>query len=161
MNVAEVTFTRKFCAAHRIASDPGVCSRIHGHNYVAEITVKRIALGDRSALSSEGFVVPADKIKDLVDKKYDHRLILDESDSLMVGRHRDTWHSKNNLEGTLLKNVEAEGWIVRVPGPPSTENMAQWIANDVAELMRHAKGSTCQVYVKLFETDTIQAWATA
>jgi len=141
-NVAEVTFTRKFSAAHRIASDPGVCQRIHGHNYRVEITVRRMIAGEGGkVVSGDGFVIPADMIKEQVDRKYDHKLILDVDDP--VGQ---------NFGGD---------WIVETPGPPSTENLARWICDDVTRLMSYVGGTLCTVTVILHETDTISAKAEA
>lgn len=147
---AVVMFNRKFSAAHRIASDPGVCQRIHGHNYEVKIVVSREALDpDAREVNDSGFVVPADMIKDLIDRKYDHKLILDETDPLQL-----------YTSETPLHEPEYE-WVVRVPGPPSTENLARWIAEDVKALMDHAGDCDCRVLVVVKETDTISAEATA
>lgn len=128
-------FTRRFCAAHRLMDDPGVCSRIHGHNYEAEILV------ESDALWLSNMVIPADEIKRVVDEKYDHRLILE-------------------LDDPLVDIVDC----VVVQGAPSTEYLASQIADDVATaawdfLKGHAQG--VHVTVLLRETPTIQAQATA
>lgn len=141
---AEATFTRKFSAAHRIATDSGVCQRIHGHNYKVEITVRRIPIGGER-VSTDGFVVPADLIKGIVDKKYDHKLLLDKDDKLILDLLRST--------------IAGSDWLVPTPGPPSTENLARWICDDVVDLMTHATGTICTVTVKVYETDTIMATA--
>lgn len=144
MDPAEVVFTRKFSAAHRIAADPGVCQRVHGHNYKVEISVRRLPMAQdaTSVSTSTGFVVPADVIKKLVDKKYDHKLILAENDDVL------SWNVRH-----------ADDWIVRTPGPPSTENLARWICDDVLSTMKLLHGTIIVVHVTVWETDTIRATA--
>ena len=138
-------FTRKFSAAHRVAGDPGVCRRIHGHNYLAEITVT----SDR--LDATQFVIPADLVKEVVDERFDHKLILDFDDALGP-QMLQSW--------TLIDRT----WIAYVVGPPSTENLSREIAESVvANLIEHHadENMTGSCTVQLTETPTIQAQFTA
>jgi 6-pyruvoyl-tetrahydropterin synthase len=105
--MATAQFTRRFSAAHRLANDGGPCNRIHGHNYEAEIIVESNILGENN------MVIPADRVKAYVDLKYDHRLILSKDDFLLLDF---TW---------------PEGWVTIVDSDPSTEYLAQKIAEDV------------------------------
>lgn len=146
----QATFTRRFSAAHRVAGDPGACQRIHGHNYEAEITVT----ADKAGPS--GFVVPADSVKAHVDGVFDHMLILAEDDPLVLGVKRGTAHPAN---GPLLHNLE--GWITRVPFTPSTENLAQYIADQIAGVTGVENPEASEIVVRVFlrETPTIAAKA--
>jgi 6-pyruvoyl-tetrahydropterin synthase len=140
------TFTRRFSAAHRVAEDPGACHRIHGHNYEAEITVRC------NALDTAGFVLPADAVKEVVDRKYDHRLILDAEDRVCI-------KFNDGVEWDQHDAHIAREWIVRVPFVPSTEHLAEKIAWDVADacLAHHESVDSIDVTVVLRETPTIQA----
>jgi 6-pyruvoyl-tetrahydropterin synthase len=146
--MAVATFTRTFSAAHRIAGDEGVCHRIHGHNYLVEITVETLGLDDN------GFTVPADKIKDVVDRKYDHRLLLDKDDPLTLARRVPLTGFQEDEGRTRLEGMpEDTGWVVRIDGPPSTERLAYQIATDVRDL----DPRITDVGVTLYETATIAA----
>jgi 6-pyruvoyltetrahydropterin/6-carboxytetrahydropterin synthase len=133
-----VTFTRKFSAAHRIPDDPGICSNIHGHNYRVEIEVFS------REVDENGFVIPADEIKMIVDRKFDHSLILSTKDPIAA--------LKSDLKNT---DLWASLKVVYLPFSPSTENLAKYIAQQVAQAIE----GHCTVTVDLFETDTIAARA--
>lgn len=144
-----VQFTRKFSAAHRIVGG-GICERIHGHNYEAEIIVETNVLGD------ENFIVPADLVKVLVDGRYDHRLILVQDDPLLL--------KLNTFFGEVAVNQGSAVWIVSTSGTPSTEFLAQQIAEDVAQVAWDYLGGNTNMqldYVEvtclLRETPTISA----
>ncbi|UJS28365.1 6-pyruvoyl tetrahydropterin synthase family protein [Macrococcoides canis] len=59
-----------FSAAHFIPNEQaGVCSRVHGHTYFANVTIG----GD--ALDAMGFLVNFRDIKSIISDTFDHRLI--------------------------------------------------------------------------------------
>lgn len=142
----KVTFTRRFSAAHRIPSDPGKCHRIHGHNYEAEISVEVIFETDIN-----GFIFPADLIKVFVDDRYDHKLIISPSDHLYVAI----------TDFANDEQARGDDWIaVCYQGPPSTENLAAQIAEDIrGGVLQHYDDPDmdCKVEVTLRETPTIAA----
>jgi 6-pyruvoyl-tetrahydropterin synthase len=149
------TFTRRFSAAHRVAGDPGVCQRIHGHNYEAVIRIDLYG-----ELDQANFVFPADRVKALVDRKYDHRLILDDNDPII----------DPGYIGMAIRDIGEQfgDWVVTVPGSPSTEFLAHTIADaicaDVVEYHGGTRSSLLQgvkVRVQLRETPTIEAIARA
>jgi 6-pyruvoyl tetrahydropterin synthase/QueD family protein len=121
-------FNRKFSAAHRI-QEAGPCGRIHGHNWEVHIKVAVQQLHN-------GMTINSDKIKDVVDKKYDHMLILHRHDP--------------------LRDVLNPLWIVCTPEDPTTENLAQLIAEDVADEVIAPQGHG-YVEVTVHETATISA----
>lgn len=137
-----VRFNRTFAAAHRVWNDPGKCSNIHGHNYdvVVEITV--------DALNEQNFVTPFEAVKNVVDS-FDHVLILDQADPL--------------LSGELFLNAIGSLRIHAVPGVPSTEFMAQLLADDIAEAVLEANEQArhTTVSLSLRETAGIEAAASA
>lgn len=46
----ELTVVVEFEAAHRIVDYPGKCNRLHGHNWVVEVTIKGNRLNDLGML---------------------------------------------------------------------------------------------------------------
>lgn len=125
------SFNRVFAAAHRVWNDPGKCANIHGHNYRVKINVMTCNLTDQN------FTVPLDTIKEVVDA-LDHSIIIDQADPL-----RDAI-SAMPIEVSFMEGV------------PSTEFLAQWIADAVAASRRGI-----DVTVELQETDSIVAWGQA
>jgi len=78
-----VTCRVEFDAAHRLVGHKGACCNLHGHRYVAEVTV----CGER--LNEFGMVVDFGDIKkeirDFVDNLWDHNILLNSQDSLAEG----------------------------------------------------------------------------
>lgn len=148
------TFTRRFSAAHRLKDDDSPCRRIHGHNYIAVITVD-------CAYTWDGMVVPAEKIKEVVDEVYDHRLILEEGDVLEVGYQVPLTGFPED-EGRI-QFQPMDFFIVRVPEAPTTEMLANQIAWDVRKVVRqwNKRANKGYVQVTLHETPTISAEACA
>jgi 6-pyruvoyltetrahydropterin/6-carboxytetrahydropterin synthase len=130
-------FRRVFSAAHRLWNDQSKCANIHGHNYVAEVTVRVARL-----TAAPEFVVPFDAIKTVVDD-LDHALILDVADP----------------DATYLQRVTR---VVCVMGAPTTENLARVLAGDIAHvvLVENRETAWCRVTVHLQETDAISASVT-
>ncbi|MFC5471689.1 6-pyruvoyl tetrahydropterin synthase family protein [Cohnella suwonensis] len=68
----ELNKDMQFAAAHYIPSDKaGVCSRMHGHTYFANVTIA----GDE--LDDTGFLVDFSVIKKLVHGRFDHSSLND------------------------------------------------------------------------------------
>lgn len=135
-------FHRVFAAAHRIWNDESKCSNIHGHNFTADV---EIAVPDDAGMTPQGFVVPFDVVKGVIDT-YDHVLILDVADPLAaIERARFFTDSGCRLE--------------RVAFAPSTENMASYFARRIASETFHANPGAEGgiVTVELRETEGIAA----
>lgn len=131
-------FDRTFQAAHRLLNHDGKCSRIHGHNFEVAMHIETDFVGE------DGFVVEFDHVKQLIDA-YDHRLILNEDDDLRLGDPAD------------------ETWYVHVPGDPTTEFMAQYLAHELAIMVRrkNERAGAIRVHVTLRETESIAAMGVA
>ncbi|WLV24940.1 6-carboxytetrahydropterin synthase QueD [Aciduricibacillus chroicocephali] len=62
-----------FAAAHYVPHDEaGPCQRTHGHTYFVNVTVA----GD--VLDEQGFLINFKMIKDLIHKRFDHRILNDD-----------------------------------------------------------------------------------
>lgn len=139
----DASFTRVFCAAHRVWNDEGKCRNIHGHNYTAEVGVSI-----EGSLNEQGFVAPFSCIKDAIDD-YDHALILDKDDPI--------------LERGLSLFHDFDFRLRLVDGPPSTEVMAQLLADRIcaAVLAENTDANRAIVAVALQETAGIKAFGEA
>lgn len=133
----------KFCAAHRLYKYEGVCSNIHGHNYIAEIHV------EQDILDSLGMVIDFKKISetigDWIDKNWDHALLYHKNDiqlgDLLI----------YGAELAFLKNF-------MMPYNPTAENMAKYLLETVNSLFIHHNGFRI-LKVRIWETDTSYAEA--
>jgi 6-pyruvoyltetrahydropterin/6-carboxytetrahydropterin synthase len=130
----KVTFHRVFSAAHRLHGDPSKCQNIHGHNYRVSVVIDGVMPADIDMM------VPFDRIKEVVDD-YDHALILDQADPLL-----------HDL-GTVSK-------VITTLGRPTTEIVAQTLADEVAIVVRRW-GVVAQITIVLAETDNIVATCTS
>lgn len=77
------TCTRRFewDAAHRVLGHKGKCRHLHGHRYVAEVTVSA------KKLDNLGMVIDFSVLKEIVgkwiDDMWDHNILLNEKDPLL------------------------------------------------------------------------------
>jgi len=91
-------------AAHRQPKHPGHCSQIHGHNWVFEVEFTA------DTLDSCGFVVDVGKlrwIQQMIDDEFDHRLILNENDPLLM--LLEILEDKKLAELTIVPDCSMEG----------------------------------------------------
>jgi 6-pyruvoyltetrahydropterin/6-carboxytetrahydropterin synthase len=138
----EVTKIFKFDAAHRLYSYQGLCNHIHGHTYVAEITISA------EALNSQEMVVDFKEIKQKIggwiDENWDHALLL---------------HSADPLSNVIKKVIDMPR-LYLFDSNPTAEAMAT-ILCAVAEEYYRDRGALNVGSVKIWETPTSYAECTA
>jgi 6-pyruvoyl-tetrahydropterin synthase len=110
--------------AHRLSLDTGKCKQIHGHGMQVELTLLANegpnGMAVNSANQSMEFGAMKNMFRVYIDTKYDHHLVLNESDpwaqliNISTDRDMNDWQS---LPG-----------LTTVPGDPTTENLCKWIA---------------------------------
>jgi 6-pyruvoyltetrahydropterin/6-carboxytetrahydropterin synthase len=135
----EVTKIFHFEAAHRLLNYEGKCKHIHGHTYVAEITIEASALDDKEMVVDFGEL--KEKIGKWLDRHWDHALLL---------------HSADPLVGVMKKVIE-DSRMYLFDTNPTAEAMADIlyeVANDdFNEPMRQLSVKS----VKIWETPTSYA----
>ena len=134
------TITRKieFDSAHRVMNHESKCRNLHGHRYVAEITV-RASSGDLDQLGRViDFSVLKSEIGAWVDEHWDHGCIVHRHDLDLIQLCKT-----NNWKCFLL-------W-----DNPTAENMASYLLEKCADLMYpHGIEVMC---IRLYETPN--CWA--
>ncbi|MDO6450264.1 6-carboxytetrahydropterin synthase QueD [Oceanobacillus profundus] len=111
----------QFAAAHYVPhEDAGKCQNIHGHTYFTNVTIA----GDE--LDHTGFLVDFKKIKDLIHKRFDHRMM---------------------NEDTKFSDQDAEYF-------PTTEVVARTIYEIIKEYLNTLSNNPTCVQVYLRETPT-------
>ena len=134
-----ITCTRAlvFCAGHRLLNYDGPCSNLHGHNYVAEVTFKRVG----GPLDNLGMVVDFREIKKLVgewiNKWWDHGVLLNEADPMQI---------------LLLEHRQK---VFTFPEDPTAEVMAHHLLGIVNDILED-KDLRCTQTV-IWETPTMSA----
>lgn len=76
-----VTKRIEFCYGHRLLDYDGICKHPHGHNAVAEIEVRSVALDERTMVCDFSDIKRV--VKGWVDRELDHRMILRRDDPLV------------------------------------------------------------------------------
>lgn len=145
-----VTITRKleFDAGHRVLKHESKCKHLHGHRYVAEITVAG------QELDSLGRVIDFGVVKQVVggwiDKVWDHNLILHPNDPLL--RALDGIRGADSL---LVEEILGGKEPFVLDSNPTAENMSRVLFEISDELLRPYDIKV--VAVRLFETPN--CWA--
>lgn len=131
--VVEVTLRYEFDAAHRLPNHPGKCRHLHGHRYVAEVTVTGQVDEETGMICDFADLKKA--IKDTIGP-WDHSLLLHKDDREWVPDPHWNQH--------------------RFDLPPT----AEWLATVAAILLEKPIGQigASLVSVRLFETPN--CWVT-
>lgn len=150
-----ITRKLEFDAGHRVLGHGGKCRHIHGHRYVAEISVRARELNDL------GMVIDFSCIKELVggwiDEYWDHNFICHPKDPLL---------DMDGVYGTEPPFREVFGgkkpYVMSLPhdmpekfANPTAENMVRELFN-VADILLSKEGVEV-VHVRLYETPN--SWA--
>ena len=120
MNIQVVRRIR-FCAGHRLYRHGGKCENLHGHNYVADISVSSNETDVVGRVVD--FAVLKQLFKGWIDEKWDHGFILYENDEQAINAIRSVDPYKLYL---LPKNPTAENMaahLLSVIGPNLLNNV--------------------------------------
>lgn len=134
-----ITVTRsfRFDAAHRVLGHGGKCRHLHGHSYLAEVTVAAPALDDLGFVID--FAVLKERVGGWIDREWDHNVLLNRSDPL-----RDALAREERLP------------YLMAPGQnPTAENIAAVLAKEAAVLL--APHGLTVVSVTVWETPNCRA----
>lgn len=127
----EVTKIVNFCGGHRLSNYNGLCSMIHGHNYVVEATIISDILNDI------GFVIDFKDLKRYLNEvieKLDHKTILKTGDKI-----------NEDIAAVVPKD-----WIVWFEVNPTAENISKFIYNSLKPNLSINQ----KLKIKVYETDT-------
>lgn len=96
----EVTITRTFSAAHRLAEIGGTCEKLHGHNFTVEVSVA----SDR--LAPDGLLIDFRELKGWTDEildGLDHRCLNDIPD--FSGRNPSSENIARHIHDRLKEKI--------------------------------------------------------
>lgn len=138
-----ITRRLEFDAGHRLMNHESKCSNVHGHRYVAEITVTAPSLDECGRVIDFG-VIKAD-VGGWIDDAWDHGFLFEVGDP--VGEALGISGGTDG-QGRALKTFP-------MPCAPSAENMADWLFRAASRLL--AKHDITVTRVRLYETPN--CWA--
>ena len=144
----QITRKLEFDAGHRVLGHESKCKHIHGHRYVAEVTV------EAKELDSISRVVDFSVVKTLVggwiDEYWDHNLILNENDPLVMEANKQPIES---TEHYLKRIVGRLPYLIPNLENPTAEVMAKILFHKAQELLPNL----AVTHVRLYETPA--CWA--
>ena len=95
----EVTIKQSFSAAHILKEIGGTCEKLHGHNFVVEISISS------SALSEEGILIDfrvLEKWADEILEELDHKYLND------ISYFKDTSPSSENIARYIYDRISGK-----------------------------------------------------
>lgn len=153
-----ITITRRFefDSAHRVWGHESKCKHLHGHRYVAELTVTS------NDLDNLGRVIDFSVVKDIVgrwiDNNWDHNILLHPEDRLGhiwtkayngTGpcHNKETKSNRAWMQALAIFDTKAP-YIFPKDTNPTAENIAKVLFENAARLLKHLpiKVTHCRVY---------------
>lgn len=103
--------------AHRLYELQGKCENIHGHSMWVDLKLHG-AVDSKGILAGLSFGDVKKRFRGFLDETFDHHLLLNQA---------DPWATLLGLDlgGKQLHNLPG---LMSMPGDPTTENLARWIA---------------------------------
>lgn len=143
MSITAVTRKFTFDAGHRILGHESKCRNVHGHRYVAEITVTTPQLDNLGRVID--FSVLKYKVGEWINEHLDHNFLCHEDDPLLnVGKETDS----KDLFGR-------EPFVMPHGMNPTAENIALLLSNVASNLLATHLISVCRV--RVWETENCYA----
>lgn len=151
----KITRKFEFDAGHRVLGHESKCANLHGHRYVAEVTVEDVSLDTIGRVID--FAVIKKEIGEWIDDNWDHNILLNMDDPLTTLYHFP------ELKISHTQNVRAKDvfgkknpYVMPPSFPnPTVENMVAVLFQVSFQLMM--KHGIKVTHVRLYETPN--CWA--
>jgi len=154
----QITKKLEFDAGHRVLGHESKCANLHGHRYVAAITVSSLQLDSISRVVD--FSVVKQLIGGWIDEFWDHNILLNMRDPLLdavVPKPPLTWSGIDTITDHVTSEPIFNGklpYLIPNLENPTAEVMARILYEKSIELLpKELK----VVNVRLFETPTCYA----
>lgn len=127
----DISLEVRFSAGHRILGHSGKCKHLHGHNYLAKVTLSCEKLDELGMVMD--FARLKEFVKTWIDRHWDHNMVLNVKDPL-VKLHAAPELMICHSTGVRAKDVFADKepyWMMF--GNPTAENMAKELYAIIAD----------------------------
>lgn len=151
----QITKKLEFDAGHRVLGHESKCANLHGHRYVAAITVSSLGLDSISRVVD--FSVVKQLVGGWIDENWDHNILLHENDPLnsIVRRANEEIPIDHEVfDWTDLVFGLKRPFVIPNLENPTAEVMARILYEKAIELLPK---ELRVVNVRLFETPTCYA----
>jgi len=141
----EITKEFKWEMGHRLVHHTGKCYNVHGHNYVAHVTIE-------GNLEKNGFVLDFGILKEIVkqwiDDNLDHAMMLNAEDPLCVKFDEMSYYL------TTFGDQKRPLKLIQVPFEPTAETIALFLIGHIKKPLEERYPNVKLKRVKIWETDS-------
>lgn len=147
----EITRRFEFDAAHRVYGHEGKCANLHGHRYVALVTVLAPRLDELGRVVD--FSILKEVIGKWIDENWDHNILLNSEDPM----GQVIWeHTRKEIRLLDSKSLILKNPFFFIDENPTAENIAAYLLNKCKILLE--KYTTIKpVRVEVYETPNCSA----
>ena len=143
-----ITRRLEFDAGHRVLDHEGKCNHLHGHRYVAEISVVSLGLDELGRVVD--FSVIKNKVGGWIDEHWDHNFLVHKNDPLLDATLYPDTHLNPSDTPTSEPIFGGKIPYIMREGNPTVENMAQELYFISQDLLNN--GGLSVQSVRLYET---------
>jgi len=152
--ITQITRKLEFDAGHRVLGHETKCKHLHGHRYVAMITVSALGLDSLSRVVD--FSVVKAKVGTWIDDNWDHNILLNPDDPLLDAAVDVEKDKDSPMELSDEPIWQGKQPFIMGPGQnPTAEVMAHYLF-DVSVSLLEKEGLTVE-RVRLYETPNCYA----
>lgn len=112
--------------AHRLYEMEGKCQQIHGHSMWVDLRLYG-QLNGTGVLEGLEFGAVKKRFRGWLDSTFDHHLLLNIKDPFAEVLYRGVGTPDQNRRYDVIEAMQLPG-LMAMPGDPTTENIAKWIA---------------------------------
>lgn len=156
--MAEITRRFEFDAAHRVLGHEGKCANLHGHRYVALVTVETAELDTLGRVID--YSVLKEEIGRWIDRKWDHNTLLNSDDPLVSILGDQSLKELEKLPPSETLHTNLKMPYVFEKNNPTAENIAAYLLT-VCKVILNRYPELEVTKVEVFETPNCSAVARA
>lgn len=140
MGTTQIMRRFEFEAAHRLLGHAGKCQYLHGHSYIAEVTIQAEKFDHLGMVVD--FAIIKEKIGGWIDEMWDHNTLLHRMDPLL--------RIPVSVDQPSLFFGKTP-YIMPDCGNPTAENMAKWLFR-ISKSLFSSQSSLKIAHVRIWET---------
>ena len=152
MALRTITRRLEWDAGHRVLNHDGKCRHLHGHRYVAEVTVAAPELDDLGMVID--FSVLKEKVGGWIDREWDHNMMLHPDDPVLKLLDLPLQHMSGGRVNWVNVTGDKRPYVMKF-GNPTAENIACELFHKATELLTRTGITVLRVRI----AETPNCWA--